>query len=69
MNTEQKKKLLQDVQDACRAVGRILDGPNTSSISLVRFNAKALHDECLSTLAGLCILEAALVAEIGTDNL
>jgi hypothetical protein len=71
MKLEQKKKLLADVRKAARAVGQILDGPCTPAINdaFGKANAATLHNECLSALCGLCILEARLVAEIGTDNL
>jgi hypothetical protein len=67
MNTEKKKALLADVRDASRALGRIVDGGHDLSLS-ADFE-KQLRDSCLAAMAGLAILDARLLSEIGTDNL
>jgi hypothetical protein len=71
MITDQKKRLLKDVREAERALGRILDGGHDLS-QLLTFsvtNAKRLHDSSLEALSGLAALNALLTSEIGTDNL
>jgi hypothetical protein len=71
MNTEEKKNLLADVRDACRALGQILDGGHDLSglSTFPRGNVATLRDQSMGALGGLCLLEALLVSEIGTDNL
>jgi len=62
MNTEQKKKLLADVQKAAHALGQVLDGGHDLS-QLPTFsaaNAAMLRDDCLKALGGLGVLEALL---------
>lgn len=71
MNTDSKKKLLTDVSNASRALGRIFDGGHDLS-QLLTFpiaSADLLRDSSLSAMCGLAILKALLISEIGTDNL
>ena len=68
MNTDQKKKLYHDAGIACRALGKIIDGPHDLKL-ISRFDVKKLCDEIRGAMAGLSVLAAKLEAEIGTDNL
>ena len=71
MNTQQKKALLLDVRNASRALGRILDGGHDLS-QLLTFpteSTEILRDSSLTAMAGLALLDALLMSEIGTDNL
>jgi hypothetical protein len=69
MTTEQKKKLLADVQAASFALGRILDGGHDINGALSEESSKIFRNSCLDALCGLVFLDAALTAAIGTDNL
>jgi hypothetical protein len=71
MNTEKKKALLADVRNACRALGRILDGGHDLSqlLTFSTASAETLRDSSLTALCGLALLDALLISEIGTDNL
>ena len=71
MNTKQKIKLLTDVRNACRSLGRLLDGGHDLS-QLLTFHTESadrLRDSSMTALAGLVMLDASLTSEIGTDNL
>ncbi len=68
MTTEKKKALLVDVRDAGRALGRILDGGHDLS-QFSPTHVGTLRDSSLTAMCGLSLLEAQLVAEVGTDNL
>ena len=71
MTTEKKKALLADAHDAIRALGRILDGGHDLSQlpTFPKAHAATLRDQSLGAMCGLSLLEAQLIAEIGTDNL
>lgn len=70
MTTEDKKKLLADVRSATRALGRVLDGGHDlNQLTTFSKNLELLRNDSTSTLAGLAMLDALLVSEIGTDNL
>jgi hypothetical protein len=71
MEADKKKALLVDVRNAFHALGRILDGGH-DLYQLKTFShtsIETLRDSCMTALAGLALLDALLVSEIGTDNL
>ncbi len=68
MKTEQKKALLNDVNRAFLALGRLSDdGPH--DLRELYKNWKALYDSIQDAMCGLAVLTARLEQEIGTDNL
>jgi hypothetical protein len=71
MNTEKKKRLLADVRNAIRALGRMLDNDYDLS-QILTFTTKSeeiLRESSFTCLAGLALLDDTLIREIGTDNL
>lgn len=70
MSKKQKKALLADVDKALHALGRIDDGGHDfSKLRFAAVSTKMLLDSCLMTMAGLAVLRASLLSELGTDNL
>lgn len=66
MNTEQKKKLYQEVKSAFYALSAVLfPGDERQG----RGMSQQLLDACEGAMAGLAIHMARLESEIGTDNL
>jgi hypothetical protein len=63
MTTDEKIRLIADLRDAGRALGRILDGGHKPEAT------QLLRDDCCDALASLSMTEIRLVGEVGTDNL
>lgn len=70
MRTQCKKALRADALAASRALDRVLEAHDLSPLlTFSTTDADTLHKSRLDAKAGLSVLAALLISEIGTDNL